>query len=366
MIPFFTFNFKKNEIKEKIIYSIEALIDSEKYILGHNTSVFQKKYSELTNSKYCVGVGSGLDALIISLKSLGIQKGDEVIVPSNTYVASWLAVSSVGATIVPVEPDIRTYNIDPDLIEEKITKKTKAILPVHLYGQACDMNRIMEIAKANNLFVIEDNAQAHLAKWAGKHTGTFGNINATSFYPTKNIGAIGEAGAITTNQESLYNFAKKYRNYGSEIRYNNEIKGVNSRIDEIQAAILNIKLKYVADMTKERIKNASIYNALLADINIILPYTNPHAKHVYHLYVIRHKRRDKLKDFLYKKGIQTDIHYPIIPQHQKAYSDQYFKKSPISYEIASTCLSLPIYPGLKKSQIQHICKSIEEFCENDK
>ena len=295
-----------------------------------------------------------------------LKKGDEVIVPSNTYIATWLAVSHVGATPVPVEPDIQTYNINPDLIQEKITSKTKAILPVHLYGQACDMTRIIKIAKVNNLSVIEDNAQAHLSKWKNKYTGTFGDINATSFYPTKNIGAIGEAGAITTQENNLSKYAKKYRNYGSEIRYHNDIKGMNSRIDEIQAAILNIKLKYIEDMTKERIKNASIYNDLLADVNIILPYTNPYAKHVYHLYVIRHKRRDKLKDFLYKKGIQTDIHYPIIPQHQKAYSNQYFTKSPISYEIASTCLSLPIYPGLKKSQIQHICKSIQEFCENDK
>lgn len=361
MIPFISFRYKKEEIGKEIINSLTHIIESEQYVLGKNTSKFEKNYANLINSEYCVGVGNGLDALIISLKSLGLSHGDEVIVPSNTYIATWLAISSIGAKIIPVEPDMNTYNINPELIEDKITPMTKAIMPVHLYGQPCNMTRIMEIAKNNNLYVIEDNAQGHMSKWNNKFTGTFGDINATSFYPTKNIGAIGEAGAVTTNNLNLSEYVKQYRNYGSKVKYKNNIKGVNSRIDEIQAAIINVKLDYIDEMNNERIKNAKLYNDLLKNTDIILPYNHPDSYHTYHLYVIRHPKRDGLKKYLYEKGVQTSIHYPIIPQNQKAYKEFNFRPSPIAEELASTSLSLPIFPGIDEGEIKYISNLLLEF-----
>ena len=363
MIPFISFSYKKDQISREIIDSINSIIKSEKYVLGENTIEFEKNYSNLINSAYCVGVGSGLDALIISLKSLNIRPEDEIIVPSNTYIASWLAVSSIGAKIVPVEPDIETYNINPKLIENKITKKTKAIMPVHLYGQPCDMTKIMDIAKKNNLYVVEDNAQGHMSKWKNKFTGSFGDINATSFYPTKNIGAIGEAGAITTNNSNLADYAKQYRNYGSKIKYENNIIGTNSRIDEIQAAIINVKLKYIVEMNNERIKNAKIYNNFLKNTDIIIPHNHSDSYHTYHLYVVRHQHRDSLQKYLYNKGVQTSIHYPIIPQNQKAYASYSFDSNPIAEELANTSLSLPIFPGIGQDKIEYISNLLIEFCK---
>ncbi len=363
MIPFISFSYKKDQISKEIIDSIYSIIKSEKYVLGENTLEFEKNYSSLINSGYCVGVGSGLDALIIALKSLDIGPEDEVIVPSNTYIASWLAVSSVGAKIVPVEPDIETYNINPEIIENKITKKTKAIMPVHLYGQPCDMTKIMDIAKKNNLYVVEDNAQGHMSKWKNKFTGTFGDINATSFYPTKNIGAIGEAGAITTNNSKLADYAKQYRNYGSKIKYENNIRGTNSRIDEIQASIINVKLKYIVEMNNERIKNAKIYNNYLKNTDIVIPHNHLDSYHTYHLYVIRHPERDNLQKYLYNKGVQTSIHYPIIPQNQKAYASYRFDSNPIADQLAKTSLSLPIFPGIGQDKIEYISNLLIEFCK---
>lgn len=365
MIPFITFNYKKEEIKQKILKSISNILESERYVLGPNIIEFERKFAQLIGAKSSVGLGSGLDALIISLKSLNIGPGDEVIVPSNTYIASWLSVSALGAKIIPVEPDIRTYNLNPDKVIEKITSKTKAIMPVHLYGQPCNMTKIMEIASKYNLYVIEDNAQAHMAKWGSKYTGTFGNINATSFYPTKNIGAIGEGGAITTNSIQLADFVNKYRNYGSSRKYYNEIKGVNSRLDEIQAAILNVKLEYIEDMTSERIKIADTYNNLLKNLDLVLPYKDQNCTHVYHLYVIRTKKRDALKSFLEKNNIMTSIHYPVIPQDQNAYSNQSFEDSPIARELAQTSLSLPIFPGITDEQIHIIASTISNFFNNE-
>ncbi len=365
MIPFISFNYKKEEIKQKILDSISNTLESEQYVLGPKNIEFERKFAQLIGAKSSVGVGSGLDALIISLKSLNIGPGDEVIVPSNTYIASWLAVSELGAKIIPVEPDIKTYNLNPDIIIEKITSKTKAIMPVHLYGQPCNMTKIMDIASKYNLYVIEDNAQAHMAKWGPKYTGTFGNINATSFYPTKNIGAIGEAGAITTNSIQLADFVKKYRNYGSIKKYYNEIKGVNSRLDEIQAAILNVKLEYIEDMTNERIKIANKYNNLLKNLDLVLPYKDENCTHVYHLYVIRTKKRDALKSFLEKNNILTSIHYPVIPQDQTAYSNNSFEDSPIARELAETSLSLPIFPGITNEQINIIASTISNFFNNE-
>ena len=356
---------KHNELyKQQILDSIERVFDSQWYVLGKEVEKFEAKYSELTKVKNTIGVASGLDALIIALKGLDLSPDDEIIVPSNTYIATWLAVSAVGAKIIPVEPDSKTFNICPSLIEKAITNKTKVIMPVHLYGQSCDMDAIINIAKKYNLFVVEDNAQSQLGTWNGKFTGSFGDINATSFYPTKNLGAIGEAGALTTNNVSYKNFALSYRNYGSSEKYVNEIKGINSRIDELQAGILNVKLNYLEEFTEERKTIAKRYYENLDGLSEIeLPYVSPQAVHVYHLFVIKLKERDKLSEFLLRNKIQTAIHYPIPPHLQAAYSDLEYNEGdfPIAEKLAKTCLSLPLYPGLTIEEVDFICDKIKQF-----
>jgi dTDP-4-amino-4,6-dideoxygalactose transaminase len=364
MIPFISFNYQLETHSEELILAVESVIKSKWYVLGKNVTEFEKNYSKLNSINYTVGVGSGLDALIISLKALNISKEDEVIVASNAYIASWLAITSVGAKIIPLEPDIRTFNLDANKIEEKITSKTKAIMPVHLYGQPCEMDKIMAIAKKYNLYVVEDNAQAHLAKYNNQITGSFGDINATSFYPTKNIGAFGEAGCITTQNLRLSEYATKYRNYGFYEKYFCDIVGSNSRLDELQAAILNVKLKYIEKWTSERQLIAKKYDQLLSkNSKITVPYIDPKAQHVYHLYVIKVDKRDQLQQFLKEKGIGTAIHYPIPPHLQKAYAYLDYNKGdfPIAEELADTSLSLPLYPGLNTESVNYICRSIDEF-----
>jgi dTDP-4-amino-4,6-dideoxygalactose transaminase len=361
-IPFISFESQLKENKTQLINNIERVLDSQWYVLGESVKEFENKYKKLSRVKYVSGVGSGLDALIISLKALNISKGDEVIVASNAYIASWLSITNVGATIVPVEPNEKTFNIDVDKIEDKITANTKVIMPVHLYGQPCEMDKIIQIAKKYKLFVIEDNAQAHLAKFMGKITGSFGDINATSFYPTKNIGAIGEAGCITTDNIKHAKFSNKFRNYGSSEKYICELIGTNSRLDELQASILNVKLDYIEHWTRQRIEIAKLYTQRL--INLVeTPFVNSNCTHVYHLYVIKTDKRDELKEFLLQKGIGTAVHYPIPPHLQKAYSHLNFKKGdfPIAEKLANQSLSLPIYPGLNNDQVNYICDSIKEF-----
>ena len=363
-IPFLSFDFQNKTTRDSVIESITGVIDSKRYVLSKNVLSFEEKFSKINNVKHVIGVGSGLDALIISLKALGLGEGDEVIVASNAYIASWLSISNVGAKIVPVEPEPETFNIDPNKIEEKITSKTKAIMPVHLFGQACEMDQIMLIAKKHKLFVVEDNAQAHLAKHNNKLTGTFGTINATSFYPTKNLGAIGEAGCILTDQIALKNYAFSYRNYGSNKKYVNEIIGTNSRLDEIQAAILNVKLKHLKDWNKQRQEIAAKYDDLLSGINsIIIPKKLSYNDHVYHNYVIKTEKRDELQNHLNIKGIGTSIHYPIPPHLQKAYKHLGYKKGdfPIAEKLADQSLSLPIYPGLMLSDQVIVVSQIKAF-----
>lgn len=361
-IPFISFESQLKENKTQLINNIERVLDSQWYVLGESVKEFENKYRTLSRVKYASGVGSGLDALIISLKALNISKGDEVIVASNAYIASWLSITNVGASIVPVEPNEKTFNIDVNKIEEKITANTKVIMPVHLYGQPCEMDKIMDIAKKYKLFVIEDNAQAHLAKFKGKITGSFGDINATSFYPTKNIGAIGEAGCITTDNIKHAEFSNKFRNYGSSEKYICDLIGTNSRLDELQASILNVKLDYIENWTRQRIEIANLYTQRLTNL-VETPFVNSNCTHVYHLYVIKTDKRDELKEFLQQKGIGTAIHYPIPPHLQKAYNHLNFKKGdfPIAEKLANQSLSLPIYPGLSNNQVNYICDSITEF-----
>jgi len=347
-----------------MVDKFEEFYDNNSFILGRNVEEFEKQYAAFCETKYCIGVANGLDALVLCLKALNIKSGDEVIVPSNTYIATWLAVSIVGATPIPVEPRLTTYNLNPDLIQGVITKRTRAIIPVHLYGQPCEMDSIVDIAKRFNLSIIEDNAQAQGATYNNKITGSFGIVNATSFYPGKNLGALGDAGAITTDSEELSKRVASLRNYGSEKKYYNEVKGVNSRLDELQAGFLSIKLNCIQEWNEQRNAVALKYNDRLNGVgDLIIPSLAEGAKPVYHLYVVRTKSRKELQEYLLANGIGTMIHYPIPPHLQKAYADHQYKKNDfqIAEQIADTCLSLPIYPGLSDASIDFIVSKISEF-----
>ena len=363
-IPFLSFTSMHQPIKAEMMEAFSQFYDRSWFVLGDAVKAFELEYANYNQVKYTVGVSNGLDALHIALMTLNIGKGDEVIIPSNTYIATALACSYVGAIPVFVEPDINTYNIDKNKIEAAITSKTKAIMPVHLYGQCCEMETIMAIAKKHNLFVIEDNAQSQGAAFDGKLAGSWGNINGTSFYPGKNLGALGDAGAVTCNEEELAKKAAVLRNYGSEKKYYNEVIGYNMRLDELQATFLSIKLKSLQSWIAQRQEIAGWYNEALKNIkDIIIPEIATGATHVYHLYVIRTDKRDALQKHLNDNGIGTLIHYPIPPHLQQAYSHLGLKKGdfPIAETIADTCLSLPLWPGITQEQVAYICKTINNF-----
>lgn len=365
-IPFLSFSEMNKEVKSDIVKAFELFFDSGWYVLGKGVKKFEEEYAVFNQVASCVGISNGLDALHIALMSLGIGEGDEVIVPSNTYIATVLAISYVGATPVFVEPDLQTYNIDVTKIEEAISPKTKAIMPVHLYGQCCEMDTIMNLAKKHNLFVVEDNAQSQGATFKGKLAGSWGDINGTSFYPGKNLGALGDAGAITTNDELLARKASILRNYGSEKKYYNEVIGHNMRLDECQAYFLSVKLPMLNIWTKQRQEIAQWYQLALKNMeDIILPAIHPDASHVFHLYVIRSQKRDSLQQYLTENGIGSLIHYPIPPHLQKAYQHLGLKKGdlPIAEAIAETCLSLPLWPGMTQEMVQSIAGVIKDFYE---
>ena len=363
MIKATDFSFVTKRINKELKEATNRVIDSNWYILGKEVENFEREFANYLGVKYCIGVGNGLEALHIILRAYDIGEGDEVIIPSNTYIATALAVSYAGATPIMVEPDERTYNINPDLIEKEITKKTKAIMPVHLYGQACDMDPVNEVAKKYNLKIIEDAAQAHGATYNGRKCGALGDAAGFSFYPTKNLGALGDAGAITTNDTELAEKVRALRNYGSEKHYYNKYMGFNSRLDEMQAAILRVKLRHLEEFNEERKMIAQIYLKGLQDANIILPYVPEWAEPVWHQFVIRNKKRDELQEFLKSKGIGTLIHYPIPIHLQEAYKQLGYKKGdfPIAEKIANEVLSLPISVGLQKEDIEIICKVIKNF-----
>ena len=359
-------DFKKTyaELNSELNDALRRVLASGWYILGKEVEAFETKYASFNQTTFCVGVGNGLDALHIALKSLGVKKGDEVILASNSYIATVLAVSYLDAIPVFVEPCIDTYNINPKLISEKISARTKVILPVHLYGQACEMDDILSIAKEKEIYVVEDNAQAHGATSAGKLTGSFGEINATSFYPTKNLGALGDGGALTTNDPGLAEFARTMRNYGSIKKYYNEMIGLNSRLDEMQAAILSVKLEKLSAWNKRRAEIAQKYYDGLRDINeLILPVVANTSTSVWHLFVIRSNKRDELAMYLKNNGIATSIHYPVPPHLQKAYVHLNLKKGrfPIAEMLAETMLSLPIYPEMTNNQIDYVIDTIRNF-----
>ena len=363
MIKSTDFSFVTKRINKELKEATNRVIDSNRYILGKEVENFENEFANYLGVKYCIGVGNGLEALHIILKAYGIGEGDEVIIPSNTYIATALAVSYAGAVPIMVEPDERTYNINPDLIEEKITKKTKAIMPVHLYGQACDMDPINKIAKKYGLKVIEDAAQAHGATCKGKKCGALGDAAGFSFYPTKNLGALGDAGAVTTNDKELAEKVRALRNYGSEKHYYNKYMGFNSRLDEMQAAILRVKLKHLEEFNQERKMIARLYLNNLQDTDLILPYVPEWAEPVWHQFVIRSKKRDELQEYLKSKGIGTLIHYPLPIHLQEDYKHLRYKKGdfPIVEKIANEVLSLPMWVGLKKEEVEMICKVINNF-----
>jgi len=320
--------------------SFDKFLESGWYILGNKVNEFERQFADYCNTKYCIGVASGLDALILAIDAFDFPKESEIIVPSNTYIATILAIIRNGLKPVLVEPDINTYNIDPGKIEERITKNTKAILVVHLYGKACEMDKIIDIANKYDLKIIEDCAQAHGARFKDKKVGSFG-VGCFSFYPTKNLGALGDAGAITCNDEKYTKKIKSLRNYGSNKKYYNDYIGYNSRLDEIQACFLTIKLKILDDIIYHKRKLANLYFENLDD-RYIKPIVHKNFFDVYHIFNIRHKKRDKLREYLLKNGIQTEIHYPLPPHKQKAMQGILEGHYPVSEEIHKTTLSLPI------------------------
>lgn len=363
-VPFLSFAPMNSAIRTQAIAEFQSFFDEQWYVLGSRVERFEEAFAAFCQTNQCIGVANGLDALIVALKTLNIGPGDEVIVPTNTYIATWLAVSYVGATPIPVEPNSETYNIDVTKIARAITSKTKAIMPVHLYGQAAEMQAIMAIADANNLFVIEDNAQAQGAVSGSQNTGSIGHINATSFYPGKNLGAFGDAGAITTNDIALAKNARIIRNYGSEKKYYNEVLGINSRLDELQAGLLSLKLPHLAQWNNQRQAVANFYTEHLQGVgDVITPITAPGCSHVYHLYVIRSQKRDFLQKHLTDAGVGTLIHYPIPPHLQEAYEFLGYKEGnfPIAEELAATSLSLPIYPGITAEQQAYVVATIKAF-----
>lgn len=362
-IPFVSFLPMERELDKDLRNAFERVYTSSWYIGGVEDEKFEKAFAEYCHTDYCVGVGNGLDALMLALKALGVGEGDEVIVPSNTYIATALAVTYVGATPIFVEPDIRTFNIDPTKIEEKITDKTKAIMPVHLYGQACDMDPITEIAKKYNLYVIEDCAQAHGATYKGKVIGSFGDAAGFSFYPGKNLGALGDAGATVTNNKELAEKVRALGNYGSDYKYHHIYKGNNSRLDEIQAAFLSAKLPHLDRINVERRRIAQMYLDGIKNPEIVLPYIPKDMVPVWHIFGIRCKRSAKLEKFLSDKGIVTNKHYPIPMHLQDCYKDLGFKEGdfPIAEEISKTELSIPMYYGMTDEEIQYVIDAINEF-----
>ena len=366
-IPFLNLSNAHHLIKDELEGTFSKVLTESWFVLGKELEAFEKEYANFNDVQYCIGVSNGLDALHLALRALGISKGDEVLLPSNTYIATVLAVSYVGATPVLVEPRINTYNINPDLIENAITPNTKVIMPVHLYGQACEMEAIRHIADKYGLFIIEDNAQSQGATYNGRITGSWGEVNGTSFYPGKNLGALGDAGAITTNNIEIDRKLRMLRNYGSEKKYYNEVIGYNMRLDELQAAFLRVKLKRLNEWTGERRQIASWYNERLKGIgDLILPEVANFSTHVYHLFVVRTQFRDDLQKYLNNNGIGTLIHYPIPPHLQEAYKHLNFKYSdfPIAEKIAQTSLSLPLWPGITFAEVEFVCCTIKKYFDS--
>lgn len=362
-VPFVSFRPMERELDADLRAAFDRVFARSWYIEGEEDKAFEQAFARYCHADHCVGVGNGLDALFFVLKAWGIGEGDEVIVPSNTYIATALAVTYVGATPVFVEPDIRTFNIDPSKIEAAITAKTKAIMPVHLYGQPCDMDPIMAIAKKYHLHVLEDCAQAHGATYKGQVIGSFGDASGFSFYPGKNLGALGDAGATVTNDKALADKIRALGNYGSDYKYHHIYQGNNSRLDELQAAFLSAKLPHLERMNAERRRIAQMYLDGIKNPEIILPYVMEDTVPVWHIFGIRCKRRAELERYLNEHGIGTNKHYPIPMHLQECYKDLGFKEGdfPIAEEISATQLSLPMYYGMTDEEVQYVIDMLNAF-----
>lgn len=365
-IPFVDLKREFALIKNEVVKCIVEVIERGCFILGQNVELFEQDFADYCNVKFAIGVASGTSALTLGLDAAGITQGDEVITSANTFVATVNAICRKNAKPVLVDITPQTYTMDIDRVKEKISSKTKAIIPVHLYGQPVDMDPIMELAEKHDLVIIEDCCQAHGAEYKGRKVGSIGHIACFSFYPSKNLGAYGDAGIVVTNDQNIAEKVRMLRNYGQSKKYHHESLGYNSRLDEVQAAILRVKLKYLDLFNEKRRKRAEMYSNLLNDIPLHLPIEATFAKHVYHLYVVRCEDkncRDKLQQFLNSKGIHVGIHYPIPTHLQKAYSDMGYKEGdfPITELCANTILSLPMFPQLEVAEINYICDSITEF-----
>lgn len=360
-IPFFPPPTVQAALRAEVLAAVARVYDSNWYVLGEEVAAFEGEYSAAGQVAHTVGVGNGLDALTLALRALGVGPGHEVLVPSNTYIATWLAVSHVGATPVPVEPDPATSNLDPAQLAAAITPRTRAVVPVHIYGQPCCMTEIMAFAQQYGLLVVEDNAQAHGATWAGQPTGSFGHANATSFYPTKNLGALGDAGAITTANAALAARLRQLRSYGAERKNEHETLGYNSRLDELQAAVLRVKLTHLPAWTAQRRQLAAWYGEYLAAVpGLRLPAVAAGAEPVWHLYVVHTERRDALRAHLAAAGIETLVHYPVPPHLQPAYAGLGMAAGslPVAEKLAATCLSLPLWPGMTEEMIATVSCAI--------
>ena len=363
-VPFVSFKPLEKELDQQLRAAFDRVLTSSWYIGGKEDEAFEAAFAQYCNRQYCVGMGNGLDALLFVLKAWDIGPGDEVIVPSNTFIATALAVTYAGATPVFVEPDIRTYNIDPTRIEEKITPATKAIIPVHLYGQPCDMDPIMAIAKKHGLYVLEDCAQAHGATYKGKVIGSFGDAAAFSFYPGKNLGALGDAGASVTDDKILADKIRALGNYGSDYKYHHIYKGSNSRLDELQAAFLSAKLPLMDKVNADRQATAKRYLQEVRNPAIELPYVPEHVEPVWHVFAVRCENRDALAAFLEERGISTNRHYPIAMHLQECYADLNIPEGalPIAEQISRTQLSLPMYYGMTSEEIDYVIEALNAFC----
>ncbi len=355
-VPFLDLGAAYREIQAEIESALLNSLRSGWYIGGEQVEGFEQEFSAYTETEHCVGVANGLDALHLALLAMGIGAGDEVIVPSNTYIATWLAVSQCGAIPVPVEPVEATYNLDPSRIEAAMTPRTKVILPVHLYGQPADLDPILALAKKHGLRVLEDAAQAHGSRYKGKRIGGHSDAVAWSFYPGKNLGALGDAGAVTTNNTEIADRIRVLRNYGSRVKYVNEVKGFNSRLDPVQAAALRVKLKYLDEWNARRAAIAARYTAELAGVGLLLPAVPKWAEPAWHIYVVQHARRDATREALMKAGIQTLIHYPIPPHLQAAYSNLGYGvgQFPIAESMSNQLLSLPMGPQLEDADVESV------------
>lgn len=361
-VPFLDLAPTHAEIREELDSAIARVVDSGSFILGPEVSAFEADFAAYVGTRSCVGVGNGLDALELGLRALGVGEGDEVIVPSHTFIATWLAVSRIGGRPVPVEPRADTFNLDPERVAQAVTERTKAIIAVHLYGQPADLTALRTVADENGVWLVEDAAQAHGARIGGRRVGGIGHLAAWSFYPAKNLGALGDAGAVTTNDEDAAARLRQLRNYGSDEKYVHRERGVNSRLDEIQAAVLRVKLDHLDRWNQRRREVAARYLAGLADAAIVLPVVPDWAAPVWHLFVIRSRDRDRLGAHLKANGIGTLIHYPTPPHLQEAYvAAEVVSQQPIAEQLSSEVLSLPMGPHLPDESIDRVIDSVRRF-----